>query len=102
MVAGMRVETPSPRHLAQDDPASLTLVGALQRFERALHLARLDLEHLGEGQDANRLVGHEHHRLKCTFKPFLVMFFHGFPAFHAIESAQGYPSATESYESSSS
>lgn len=101
MVAGMRVETPSPATSRKTIPCPW-LVGALQRFERALHFARLDLEHLGEGQDANWLVGHEHHRLKCTFEPFLVMFFHGFPAFHAIEGAHGYPSATESYESSSS
>ena len=69
MVARVRVQTPTARHLTKLNAAFCLLKALLKGNKRFLHLRRVNLKHVSERQDPHRLVGDEQHRLDGAFKP---------------------------------
>ena len=79
MVSGVRVQPPAARHFTQLDASVFGLELVAKPHKGTLDVGRVDLEHVGERDGADRLVGHEQHCLYCACElVFLQTFEHGY------------------------
>ena len=79
VVSGVRVQPPAARHFTQLDASVFGLELVAKLHKGALDIGRVDLEHVGESDGADRLVGYEQHCLDCACElVFLQTFEHGY------------------------